>query len=205
MNNNEVNPLDMLEALLPGGIEAQEARGQQQFVASQALPIDGLEWRFGGDRYEVTPKEYLTSLGFVFGEFQDDMFINVTLPEGWTMEPSDHSMWSYVNDADGYTRISIFYKAAFYDRSAHFDLNCRFRRNEIYESNERYKEGACQWYVSDGDVVIYTSKEYLYDEKYSDEYWVAKQGAEDDVATWLNETYPDWASPMGHWEDQTNN
>lgn len=201
MNINEVDIENIMALATPGGIEAQEARGQMQLVASQSLPIDGLEWKFNREKYDVTPKEYLTSLGFVFGEQQDDLFINVTLPEGWTMEPSDHSMWSYVTDADGRERISIFYKAAFYDRSAHFDLSLRFSRNEIYEDDERYKEGVIQWYVRDGDIVIYTSKEYPYDDKHNDEYWKAKTSAEEDVAAWLSETYPDWASPMGHWED----
>lgn len=203
MNDNEIDKMtDALAAcLLPGGIELQEARGQQQFVASHTLPIDGLEWKFNRDKYEVTPKEYLTSLGFVFGENQDDMFINVTLPEGWTMKPSDHSMWSYVNDANGRERLSIFYKAAFYDRSAHFGISRRFNRNRIYENDEGWKNGIIQCVATDGNEVIYTTKEYTYSERGGDDYWKAQDDAERDVEVWLNEKYPEWESPMGHWED----
>lgn len=202
MNNNEISPLDVIEALFDSdAIETQEARGQQQFVASHTLPIDGLEWKFDRDKYNVTPKEYLTSLGFVFGEKQDDMFINVALPEGWTMEPTDHSMWSYVNDSNGRERLSIFYKAAYYDRSANFGITSRFSRNRIYESDEGYKDGVIQWTVADGDEIIYTSKEHTYSEKGGDDYWKAQDAAEKEVADWLYENYPDWTSPMGHWED----
>jgi hypothetical protein len=42
----------------------------------------------------------------------------VSLPPGWKVVPTDHSMWSDLVDAKGEKRASIFYKAAFYDRDA---------------------------------------------------------------------------------------
>jgi hypothetical protein len=35
---------------------------------------------------------------------------------------SDHDMWSYIEDERGIKRVAIFYKAAFYDRSAYMHL-----------------------------------------------------------------------------------
>jgi hypothetical protein len=91
------------------GILAQESRGQAEMVQSEVLPSD-LHGR--GD---------LEALGFTFGEPlpSDPMFMPATLPNGWRRDGSDHAMWSYILDDLGRRRVSIFYKAAFYDRSAH--------------------------------------------------------------------------------------
>lgn len=95
-------------------ILAQEAAGQRQLVNSDKLPADMRP----ADRTEWE------ALGFTFGEPdpQDPMFMPATLPEGWAREGSDHAMWSYIKDPLGRRRVSIFYKAAFYDRSAHMNL-----------------------------------------------------------------------------------
>ena len=92
-----------------GGIEAQEAQGQKDFVASETVPID-------------CPKEKLEELGFVFGEKSDDLFVNVQMPNGWKKIPTEHSMWTELQDETGKVRASIFYKAAFYDRCAFLRL-----------------------------------------------------------------------------------
>jgi hypothetical protein len=95
-----------------GYIEGMEAAGQRQLVNSDRLPTDA-----GDDR------AYL-ALGFTFGpaDPQDRLFRTATLPTGWRRQGSDHSMWSHIVDEFGRERVSIFYKAAFYDRSAHMSL-----------------------------------------------------------------------------------
>lgn len=94
-----------------GYVENMEAAGQRELVASTVLP-------------RVTDQERVQfeALGFEFGEATDDLFQEVTLPEGWSREGSGHAMWSYVLDADGYRRVAVFYKAAFYDRKADMHL-----------------------------------------------------------------------------------
>lgn len=94
-------------------IGAQERAGQAQLVHSDRLPTD-----IHGDRADFE------AIGFTFGEpdDRDPMFAPATLPEGWKREGSDHAMWSYIVDQLGRRRASIFYKAAFYDRSAHMSL-----------------------------------------------------------------------------------
>jgi hypothetical protein len=96
-----------------GFIERQEAAGQRQLVNSDRLPTNK------GDRAEYE------ALGFTFGDPDpsDMMFSPATLPTGWRREGSDHAMWSHILDGLGRRRVSIFYKAAFYDRSAHMSLN----------------------------------------------------------------------------------
>ena len=107
----------LLDALATGSqaapIERMERDGQQQLVNSDRLPAD-----IHGDRGEWE------ALGFTFGDPDPDdpMFLPATLPPGWHREGSDHAMWSYITDTLGRKRVGIFYKAAFYDRSAHMSL-----------------------------------------------------------------------------------
>ena len=95
-------------------ILAQEAAGQREMVNSDVLPTD-----------LRSPKQEFLDLGFTFGDQADGdpMFQHATLPAGWKREGSTHAMWSYLVDGDGFRRASIFYKAAFYDRSAHMSLD----------------------------------------------------------------------------------
>jgi hypothetical protein len=115
MNDPLEAMLMLAEAMGPGGpsgaIEAQEKAGQSQLVHSDRLPTKILH---------CTEADFL-ALGFTFGapDPADPIFRPATLPEGWTKQASDHDMWSYVVDILGRRRVAVFYKAAFYDRSAH--------------------------------------------------------------------------------------
>lgn len=110
-NTSERPPeMHLLGALSEGTgdyIMGMEAQGQKQLVASQVMPTK-------------SPWDDLVGLGFVKGEpvDGDDLFVNATLPAGWTKQGTDHSMWSKIVDERGFERVSIFYKAAFYDRDS---------------------------------------------------------------------------------------
>ncbi|MEM6911065.1 MAG: hypothetical protein AAF555_05725 [Verrucomicrobiota bacterium] len=99
----------------PSAIENQEARGQQELCESTQLPTRVLH----GD------KSKLEEAGVKFGEpcKDDPIFCNAELPEGWKVEPTEHSMWSKLVDAEGKERAMIFYKAAFYDRHAFLNVS----------------------------------------------------------------------------------
>lgn len=121
-------------AATPGGIEAQEEAGQAILTLKfNQLPKDYLYWRGEG-----TWKECFERLGFKFGADVDDIFVSVTAPEGWTLRPSDHSMWSYIHDEQGRKRGAVFYKAAFYDRSANLRLETRYQAGGHYDGDKRY-------------------------------------------------------------------
>lgn len=96
-----------------GYIEHQEKQGQQQVSTGCRFPL-----KFSG-----MSKMEMESIGFVFGNKIDDLFQEITLPNGWKIQPTDHSMWSNIIDENGVERGSIFYKAAFYDREAFARMN----------------------------------------------------------------------------------
>lgn len=104
---------NFVAATTPGGIEAQERRGQAEQAKSETLPIKGTD----GDN-----RKTFEALGFVFGSKVDALFVNVTFPPGWRKNPTDHSMWTELLDDKGNKRAMIFYKAAFYDRHAEVHL-----------------------------------------------------------------------------------
>jgi hypothetical protein len=94
----------------PRAIEAQEKRGQVEFVNNQQLPA----------KCDSALKVRLEAAGVVFGSPtpNDPLFVMAVLPEGWKKKPTDHSMWSELVDDKGVQQALIFYKAAFYDRDA---------------------------------------------------------------------------------------
>jgi hypothetical protein len=114
---------NFIAASTPGGIEAQEARGQRDLCSSSKLP----------KRFNGCSRSDFESMGIIFGDEADDIFTNVTLPPSWQIRATDHSMWSELVDDAGEVRADIFYKAAFYDRSA--NITVRQKKNEESPQN----------------------------------------------------------------------
>ena len=103
-------------AALPGGVIAQEARGQQELVESSQLPIEGL---LGKER----PRWEALGLKILDDQASDDpLFCQVELPPGWRKVPTDHPLWTHLVDEGGKVRAEIVYKAAYYDRYARVSL-----------------------------------------------------------------------------------
>lgn len=191
----------------PGGIEAQEARGQRDFVASTTLPKECLR----------CSREQLEQMGIVFGVVaaRDNLFIEAQLPEGWKKVPTDHSMWSRLLDDKGRERARIFYKAAFYDRKAHISLVRRFSyatEPVCGYSVPDYRKHKWHCIVRDGDKVIWQSTrqvdaepEYHPDNKKERKAWsgwMERRDALDKLGKeWIAENYPDWRNPLAYWEE----
>ena len=182
---------NFMVASTPGGIEAQEARGQQELVNNEALPECS-----NCDRAD------LETLGFIFKGLIDNLFVEVQLPEGWKKVATDHSMHSNLLDERGRKRGSIFYKAAFYDRRADWFLERRFSRSVQpvggYDQDYDNETTQRECIVTDCDEVIWQSgavgpsgnlKCYDIDNVLS------PLGTE-----WLEENYPDWKDPLAYWE-----
>lgn len=178
----EGNMDNFLAAATPGGIEAQEAAGQATFCAQQILPKE---------MRDVT-REQLEAIGFKFGKDHDDIFVNATLPSGWKKKATDHSMWSNLLDAKGRIRAAIFYKAAFYDRSASMRMERRYSVCS-YEDSVRDKE-YYEVVVKDGGVKLRSFGEYP-----SRDYEHA-QMLEKEAASWLLATFPEHSDAFAYWD-----
>jgi len=217
---NSENMENFIAASTPGGIEAQEKRGQHLLCKSQRLPK---EWQ----NSKINSIEELKKIGFQFLETGDDIFIDCIFPEGWKLEPTDHDMWSNLIDPKGRKRASIFYKAAFYDRSSHGSLNNAVTYQdqanpENLESIYSDKNIKSEYYNKYRNIdknsedtlplayVIYLqgkpiwSKIYTYSKKVFDwknekdyEGYVVRKEAE----KWLKDNYPEWENPTMYWDE----
>ncbi|MFE3202132.1 hypothetical protein [Embleya sp. NPDC059237] len=118
-NTSNLDPFLAVTVLMNAGSDAStafitrmEAEGQRQIVGSDLLPT------------ECDDDTALEALGFAFGAplSDDPLFRPATLPDGWSCAAGTHDMYSYVVDEHWRRRVSVFYKAAFYDREASMSL-----------------------------------------------------------------------------------
>lgn len=190
-------------AEMPGGIEAQEARGQRDFVASETLPKE----------CSFCTREQLEQMGITFGEDADDLFVHVQLPDGWNKIPTDHSMWSNLVDERGRERAKIFYKAAFYDRRASINLTARFSCHVDPVrgwDDPDYQDGNWHCVVLDAGKVVWAADEQVEPEPHysedSREAWLDWRDRKSKLGNlgkeWLEEHYPNWRDPLAYWEEE---
>lgn len=200
-NTTAQDPMITMLEMMTGGkpsdaIERSEARGQQELVAAAVLPTDGI------DRY----RSAWEAMGVVIGDQVkgDDVFTSVTLPAGWSKCATDHAMWSNLVDDKGRTRAKIFYKAAFYDRSARITPCTRFNISRDYNRPDYLDVASSQ--VLEGDTVRFSSsdrkmtgadgKPLSYAERDA-----ATSGGDDECRAWLTEHgYPDYKNPAAYWD-----
>lgn len=191
---------NFLVASVPGGIEAQEKRGQMQQAVMETLPIKGT---CGEDR------KRFESLGFVFGECADNLFINVQFPKGWKKIPTDHSMWSDIIDDKGRKRGAIFYKAAFYDMDAFCSLNRRYSSSTqpIDGWNGNRRGGKYIGVVKDGDKIIFkteptSSEPNSQAQRAQFLVWYEEKDKKDEEAKkWLAKNFPKYDDVLAYWDD----
>jgi hypothetical protein len=140
-----------------GSIEAMEAQGQAEFVESDILPTEIQDPDY---ERKGSGRKLLESWGFKFGKVVggDTIFTQAKLPPGWTKKPTDHDMWSTILDDKGRERCGIFYKAAFYDRSAHMNITPRFRVDVELEDAKLRRAGRSRAVVTDAGKPIFTGE-----------------------------------------------
>lgn len=182
----------LLRALLVGdgsrAILDQEAAGQSSFVSSTTLPTD----------MQGKSKAVLEAAGVKFlGVVEDDsMFQYVELPNDWKKVATGHSMWSDLVDDKGRKRAGIFYKAAFYDRSAHLSVNRRYGTGLDYDRLEKEKVAVAT--VTDGNTVIFTTDPVRFEEDKAR--YDAQDKARALAVAWLNEHFPNWGDASAYWD-----
>jgi len=198
-------------------ITDQESRGQNSLVNSDQLPI-----KFN---HHPNGERVLEALGFVWGDkaVGDELFRDVTMPKGWKKVATDHDMWSDVVDDQGRKRLSIFYKAAFYDRDAFTNIHNRYHMDsKLYMDRHGLKEynydikRPNDLFEADCVVDSATGKDIFRTDiivrsvgvKGSDEnekarlLWI-KQSDENEtvVKQWMKDNKPEWENPLMYWDD----
>jgi hypothetical protein len=172
-----------LVAATPGGIERQEAEGQRQMASSfKTLP-------------KSMDRETAERFGFTFGDDADEIFVNVTAPDGWSLRPTEHSMHSDIVDDQGRVRGGIFYKAAFYDRRADGHWSTRYRVEADYPPPPAYD-------VTGFRAVDTATGETLFAEPVTEgegDKWARRDIAEDIVRVKLEEAFPDYRDVTAYW------
>ncbi len=186
----------LVDAMARGRSEAilhQEAQGQRSFVGSDTLPTD-IGRHSDYDAKAILEAAGVKFLGIVEG---DEMFQYVEFPLGWKKVATDHSMWSKLVDDKGRARASIFYKAAFYDRSAHMSLSMRFGVQEDYDRQDT--EGVAVAHVTDCGKVIHTTEPIQLPADAREKFEIADQ-ANKAAGAWLDRNYPEWRNPGAYWD-----
>ena len=173
-------------AMVPGGIESQEAMGQKWLATASVLP----RLIFGND---VSREELEEEWGMKFLHDKDDLFVNVNLPDGWAIVPQNRpsSYWSDLLDEHGSKRAQIFYKAAFYDRSAQMAVVTRFAIRSTH-TPDGFWLAVFDHKIGTEAVVIGKcgAKEYHRTVEF---YFLAKD--------WHQQNYPDYENPFAYWKE----
>lgn len=188
---------DLLKVGVQGteGIEAQELEGQAELMYGTEFPIDC-----------DLSLDQLSRLGFKIGENIDRVFRECSLPTGWEIVPTSHSMWNDVLDGNGIKRASMFYKASFYDRSAHVHFNSRYFVEKKHEGDTpevSYKERKrlpVSYVVTDRQTgkELYTTAVVTPQE--GDEPWDIDDMLRPEADNWLNENYALHKDSLAYWD-----
>lgn len=166
-----------------GFVEAMEAAGQAELVASEQIPTD----------LRGCTEADLASLGFLVGRVEPDdpLFREAGLPPGWTRASTKHAMWSHIVDDRGRKRFAIMYKAAHYDRHAHMSIVSRYGCSTYHDGSLPGRYAAV---IIDGDDVIKTLGERDRDDS------GAGEMLRDKCEAWLDKHHPDWRNPLAYWD-----
>jgi hypothetical protein len=198
-------------------IETQEAVGQIDMIKTTQLPIAVEKLNFERDNPNIIKesKEIWGKLGIEIIDKVDELFFSVKLPDKWEMKTRESSYGTYLVDEKGRERVSIFYKAAFYDRRAYADITRRFRistkhefeldwskacnlsKNEFDKLRRKEEESLTFGIVLDGENVIFETK---HEKKFSEKSWKQVEKFNKICRKYLDKNYPDWENPFAYWE-----
>lgn len=196
MENPELGLLGMFEDQRPGRkpmqfIADMESQGQRELVnQTTQLPKQGSDdpaWE---------------KMGVMFGDVvpNDPIFRKVELPAGWKLRPTDHAMWNDLLDDQGRVRGKMFYKAAFYDRSANIRAETRYGMDREYKVKDDYdsprREVAKDFATG---KVLFASDFLEQPTRYTEESAAAEDAARKKVLDWLDTNRPDWKNAAAYW------
>lgn len=193
-NREDLDALEMFLRTMSGEsnvLEHMEKEGQQRAVNNTMVA-----------KKMFPSKKKWEELGFTFTDIPgDNLLCNATLPEGWKLEATDHSMWNSFIDEQGRERGSMFYKAAFYDRDAHMQLYNRYKvikdylddhvTTEVYFGNPEEK-----LFVAGQIHKDYSSQESI------DAYFDELERLQNLAECFANLNYPNWRDETAYWDDE---
>lgn len=189
-NNTENNPQPQwLMGGNPNAIEAQEAEGQKELVASLQLPRKCNSPRginTATQYHKMGIKVFTTSKG-------DDLFLGVKLPDGWKKEATDHSMWNNLLDDKGRVRATFFYNAAFYDRDAFVNFSTRYNWNSKYYDEKIENDNVKTAVVKDNATgeILFESEKHT---------WRNSEEFEKQAKEYLQANFPDAENINAYWD-----
>ena len=194
-NKEEIDALMMFARIMSGEkniVEHMESEGQQYAVSNTMM----------AKRMRPSIEEW-ENLGFRFTDIPgDSVLCEATMPEGWSMRATSHSMWNEIIDENGMKRGSMFYKAAFYDRSAHMMLEHRYGVCTIYVDEEQTTR---EVYFGDSNEKLFVAGQVYMSGEESREEAKAKyeelDRLEDLARKYGDENYPDWRNVHAYWDN----
>ena len=115
-------------------------------------------------------------------------------------------MWSDLLDAHGRKRAAIFYKAAFYDRSATISLCCRYMSTlepkDGYAQSYDYETTAWVGMVRDNatNAVLWRTEPQA--PVGQDKPWTLWERLEEESRQKLDEMFPHHRDPLAYWDQE---
>lgn len=157
---------------------------QAKAVASGRLPFEGLDSDAG---YQA--------LGIRCLEKVDDLFCKASLPDGWKVNPTGHSMHNVIVDERGRERGSYFYKGAFYGRRARIHApKCRFVATRDYD----VPTGSVEIVLMDGGLTVHRFGRV--DIKADEHSWDVADREMVKARAWLSARLPDCDNVLAYWD-----
>lgn len=134
----------------------------------------------------------------ILGEV-DDLFLNVSLPTGWEVRPTDHYMWNELRDSLGRLRASFFFKPEFYDRDAFMSLRNRYACDTEHDYHSADENEPYIPLVKDADGSVIWRGEPCHPSP-EDSYDSTPRGRALTAArVWLDENRPGWDDLHAYW------
>lgn len=146
-------------------------------------------------------KEEWEKLGFEFFDIPgDDVLYETTLPEGWSIVPSEYPKKNNILDENKNVRGTIFYNISYYGIIAEMHLYRRYNivvehddnLIEIYFGNKKEK-----LFVA-GQI---HNSDYPYDHDNNKAYFKEEDRLKKLAEDFAKENYPDWENFDAYWEN----
>ena len=188
------------DASVPGGIERAEAAAAKDMMEKSNLPMDGL----------IENREVLEKIGFVFGEYLDEVLISVTMPNGWSIvrdkdNPYDARHMAML-DNFGRKRAHVFLKSTSYDYCGYVQwcYAIQIKKVRLDNSDKVFYTEPSEKVLSLAVSVVQGEKVLFQTDKVTaqrSDIYDALEPLEKLAEAWCRENFPNFLDPFSYWED----